>query len=373
MAGIYIHIPFCKQACYYCNFHFSTSHKQMLQMVAAIGLELERRKNYLQEAVETIYFGGGTPSLIAIDSLQLIIDNLEKNFTIDEKAEITLEANPDDIDEKMLLEWKTVGINRLSIGIQSFFDEDLKWMNRAHNSHQALKALQLATQYFNNITIDLIYGSPTLTDEQWLKNIDMALSFNIPHLSCYALTVEDKTALALMIERHKKENVDADKQARHFEMLVKRLTDKGFDHYEISNFAQPGFRSKHNSSYWNGKNYLGVGPAAHSYNGSFRRWNIANNALYINAVEKNLIYFEEEELTETQKLDEFIMTGLRTMEGIDFNDGRWKVIDGRTKNKIISSAKRWEENGNLVISGNNIRLTEKGKFFADGIAADLFQ
>lgn len=373
MAGIYIHIPFCKQACYYCNFHFSTSHKQMPQMLAAIGLEIERRKNYLHEPVETIYFGGGTPSLLAINDLRLTIDKLKESFVVEENAEITLEANPDDIDEEKLLEWKAVGINRLSMGIQSFNDEDLKWMNRAHNSQQALKSLQLATKYFNNITIDLIYGSPTLTDEQWLKNIEMALSFNIPHLSSYALTVEEKTALAIMIEKHKKQNVDTEKQARHFEMLVKRLCDAGFEHYEISNFAKPEFRSRHNSSYWNGKNYLGVGPAAHSYNGNFRRWNIANNALYMNAVEKNLIYFEEEELTETQKLNEFIMTALRTMEGINFLDNRWNTTDDRTKNKIILSSKKWEANDNLIITENNICLTEKGKFFADGIAADLFQ
>ena len=314
MAGIYIHIPFCRQACYYCNFHFSTSHKQMPQMLAAIAFEIEQRKNYLHEPVETIYFGGGTPSLLTIYDLQFIIDKLRQNFVIEENAEITLETNPDDIDEKKLSAWKSIGINRLSIGIQSFADADLRWMNRAHNSQQAIKSLQLATKYFNNISIDLIYGSPVLTDEQWIKNIDTALSFNIPHLSCYALTVEEKTALALMIEKHKKENIDAEKQARHFKILLKRLPAAGFEQYEISNFAKHGFRSRHNSSYWNGKNYLGIGPSAHSYNGKFRRWNIANNALYINAVKNNLIYFEEEKLTEIQKLNEFIMTHLRTIE-----------------------------------------------------------
>lgn len=373
MAGIYIHIPFCKQACHYCNFHFSTNHKLMPQMLAAIGKEAEWRKNYLNEKVETIYFGGGTPSLLAIHDLRLMIQKLKELFFVDDDAEITLEANPDDITQEKLIDWKHIGINRLSIGIQSFNDVDLQWMNRAHNAQHAIHCLQLATKYFNNITIDLIYGSPTLTDEQWKKNVELAVSFNIPHISCYALTVEPKTALDKLIIQQKKENVDADKQAKHFELLVQWMKEAGYEHYEISNFAKPNYRSKHNSSYWKGLPYLGLGPSAHSFNGTSRQWNIANNALYIQSIEKGELNFEKEELTASQQLNEYIMTSLRTMEGINFNDERWLITDDETKNKIISSAKKWETQGNIILKENFLRLTDKGKFLADGIAADLFQ
>lgn len=373
MAGIYIHIPFCKQACHYCNFHFSTNHKLMPQMLAAIGKEAEWRKDYLNEKVETIYFGGGTPSLLAIHDLRLIIEKLKDLFIVDDDAEITLEANPDDITEEKLIDWKHIGINRLSIGIQSFNDVDLQWMNRAHNAQHAIHCLQLATKYFNNITIDLIYGSPTLTDEQWKKNVELAVSFNIPHISCYALTVEPKTALDKLIIQQKKENVDADKQAKHFELLVQWMKEAGYEHYEISNFAKPNYRSRHNSSYWKGLPYLGLGPSAHSFNGSSRQWNIANNALYIQSIEKGELNFEKEELTASQQLNEYIMTSLRTMEGINFNDERWLITDDETKNKIILSAKKWEARGNIILKENFLRLTDKGKFLADGIAADLFQ
>ncbi|MDE3143537.1 MAG: radical SAM family heme chaperone HemW [Bacteroidota bacterium] len=373
MAGIYIHIPFCKQACHYCNFHFSTNHKLMPQMLAAIGKEAEWRKDYLNEKVETIYFGGGTPSLLAIHDLRLMIEKLKELFIVADDAEITLEANPDDITEEKLIDWKHIGINRLSIGIQSFSDVDLQWMNRAHNAQHAINCLQLATKYFNNITIDLIYGSPTLTDEQWKKNVELAVSFNIPHISCYALTVEPKTALDKLIVQQKKENVDADKLAKHFELLVQWMKEAGYEHYEISNFAKPNYRSKHNSSYWKGLPYLGLGPSAHSFNGTSRQWNIANNALYIQSIEKGELNFEKEELTASQQLNEYIMTSLRTIEGINFNDERWLITDDEAKNKIILSAKKWEALGNIILNETFLRLTDKGKFLADGIAADLFQ
>lgn len=373
MAGIYIHIPFCRQACHYCNFHFSTNHKLMQQMLAAIGKEAEYRKNYLSENIASIYFGGGTPSLLTIHDLRFTIEKLKKLFIVDDDAEITLEANPDDITEQKLIEWKTIGINRLSIGIQSFNDVDLQWMNRAHTAQHAINCLQLATKYFKNITIDLIYGTPTLTDEQWKKNVDLAVSFNVQHISCYALTVEAKTALDKLIVQQKKENVDADKQAKHFELLMQWMKDAGYEHYEISNFAKPGYRSKHNSSYWKGLPYLGLGPSAHSYNGTSRQWNIANNALYIKSIEQGELNFEKEELTAAQQLNEYIMTGLRTIEGINFLDKKWLSINGETKNKIILSAKKWEATGNIFLDENFLRLTDKGKFLADGIAADLFQ
>ena len=373
MAGIYIHIPFCKQACHYCNFHFSTSQKMLPEMLIAISNEAALRKNYLHQNINTIYVGGGTPSLLSNHDLRFMMEKLKSLFTIDEDAEITLEANPDDITEEKLISWRSAGINRLSIGIQSFFNEDLQWMNRAHNKQQALENLGLARKYFNNITIDLIYGSPTLSDEHWKENVETALALNIPHLSCYALTVEPKTALAKMITQQKKEDTDTDKQARHFELLMQWLKEAGYEHYEISNFAKPGFRSKHNSSYWRGEHYLGLGPSAHSFNGTSRQWNIANNALYIQGIEKGELNYEIETLTAKQQLNEYIMTGLRTTEGICFSDERWKLTDDSIKNRIIVSAKKWEASGNMLKDENSLRLTDIGKLLADGIAADLFQ
>ena len=342
-------------------------------MLHAIGKEAVLQKQYLTEKVTTIYFGGGTPSIVSDNDIAQLLFIMRENFDVDKTAEITLEANPDDITEEKLLQWKSIGINRLSIGIQSFNDDDLLWMNRAHHAKDAMDCLQLATTYFDNITIDLIYGSPTLTDEQWKKNVDTALAFNIAHLSCYALTVESKTALASMIAQQKKENTDADKQARHFDLLLSWIKNAGYEHYEISNFAKPGYRSKHNSSYWKGLPYLGLGPSAHSFNGSSRQWNIANNALYIQSIEKGILNIEREELSAAQQLNEYIMTGLRTLEGINFSDVRWKITDDTAKNKIITAAKKWQATDHLTIEEACIRLTDKGKFLADGIAADLFQ
>ena len=373
MAGIYIHIPFCKRACHYCNFHFSVSQNLLPQMVDAIMQEAELRNDYINENISTVYFGGGTPSLLSIGNLQLIIDKIYSLFDVDADAEITLEANPDDINEEKLKDWKTVGINRLSIGVQSFFEDDLEWMNRAHNATQAYKSIELAMQHnFNNISIDLIYGTPYLTDEQWLQNLETAKQLNVPHLSCYALTVEPNTALQKMIALHKKENVDAEKQSRHFEILMQWASENNYEHYEISNFAKPGFRSKHNSSYWQGKPYLGLGPSAHSYNGTSRQWNVANNALYIESINENIVPFEIETLTSTQKINEYIMTALRTVEGITT-----ERLNTLSNEKIISSimndAQKFIQQNLMVTENGALILTKKGKLFADGIAADLFR
>lgn len=372
MAGIYIHIPFCKKACHYCNFHFSTSHQQMPEMVKAIGNEAIIRQSYLTEKVDTIYLGGGTPSLLTKHEVKSTIEHLRELFEVAEDAEISLEANPDDITEDKLIGWKDAGINRLSIGIQSFFEEDLRWMNRAHNAAQAMACIELAQKKgFTNITIDLIYGTPHLTDEKWKLNVATALALHIPHLSCYALTVEPKTALAKMIATHPSENVDADKQARHFLLLTQWLSDAGFEHYEISNFAQPGFRSRHNSSYWQGKPYLGLGPSAHSFNGSGRQWNIANNALYLESLEKGIVPFEAEVLTAAQQLNEYIMTSLRTIEGISMK----RVTEdwGNEKQaQLINTAQKHILRGHLVLVKDILQLSAEGKFLADGIAADLF-
>ena len=373
MAGIYIHIPYCKKACNYCNFHFSTSLKGRNDFVAALLKEMELQKEYLQqEPIETIYFGGGTPSLLSEDELMAIFEKLFLTFSIDSDAEITLEANPDDISVTNTKHWKRAGVNRLSIGVQSFFEKDLQWMNRAHNAAQALNSVRTAQdQSLHNISIDLIYGTPTLTDDNWQKNVEQAISLAVPHLSCYALTVEPNTALNKMILQKKVENIHPDDQARQFVLLMQWMEKAGYEHYEISNFTIAGKRSRHNSSYWQGKKYLGMGPSAHSYNGISRQWNIANNNLYILSLAKNELSFEKEILTDVQLLNEYIMTSLRTKEGIDlnylsdqFNPSARKIIETKS-GKYIKDLKLKEETSRLI-------LTKEGKLFADGIAADLF-
>ncbi len=342
-------------------------------MVKAIGQEAVVRSNYINEKIETIYFGGGTPSLVKHPDLLLLMNNIYSSFTVDGNAEITLEANPDDITATNLSGWKTIGINRLSIGVQSFFDNDLQWMNRAHNAQQAYNSIELAMQEcFNNISIDFIYGTPSLTDEQWLQNLETADELNIPHLSCYALTVEPNTALKKMIAQHKKENVDAEKQSTQFELLMQWAAAKGYEHYEISNFAKPGFRSRHNSSYWQGKPYIGLGPSAHSYNGTSRQWNISNNTLYIESINKNIVPFEKEELSSTQKINEYIMTALRTQEGIELQHLN-QLSDEKITTDIINEAAKFIQQHLMERKEESLILTAKGKLFADGIAADLFR
>jgi oxygen-independent coproporphyrinogen-3 oxidase len=372
MAGIYIHIPFCRKACNYCNFHFSTTHHQIEPMMEAIEKEIVLQKDYLSETIDTVYFGGGTPSILTIAQLAKLLNTLRTQFTISPTAEITLEANPDDINSSKLLDWKLMGINRLSIGVQSFDETDLLWMNRAHTAAQATNCIQLAKEVgFDNITIDLIYGSPVLTDEAWKKNVDTALAFGIPHLSCYALTVEPKTALDKLIQKKEVAAVDPDKQAHHFILLLEWLSAAGFEHYEISNFALPGHRSKHNSNYWQGKDYLGIGPSAHSFNGKTRQWNVANNSLYLQSLAQNTVPFEIEILSIEQQLNEYIMTSLRTLEGLSlvYISTQW----GESFANIIEQAA-----SDLLIKGyanlvdNNLVLTNNGKLMADGIASDLF-
>ncbi len=341
-------------------------------MVAAILAEITLQQTYLEEPVQTIYFGGGTPSLLAIQDIKAILLHIKETFTVSPGAEITLETNPDDISVDKAFAWKELGINRLSIGIQSFCEEDLRWMNRAHSATQATDCIRIVQEAgFDNLTIDLIYGTPYLTDENWKYNFELASSFSIPHLSCYALTVEPNTALAKMISTHRSENVDPDKQARHFSLLMGWAACAGFEQYEISNFAKPGFRSKHNSAYWQGKPYLGIGPSAHSFNGTSRQWNLANNSLYIKGITLGQVPFEMETLTATQQLNEYIMTGLRTTEGISTEKIK-NVWGDDMMEKISISAKDPVKEGNLLHKDGWIRLTAKGKFLADGIASRLF-
>ncbi|MGZ3851652.1 MAG: radical SAM family heme chaperone HemW [Flavisolibacter sp.] len=372
MAGIYLHIPFCKQACTYCNFHFSTSLHYKDDLVKSLSVEAEREKEYLgAETVNTIYFGGGTPSILEVPDLEFLISNLFKQYSVAPGAEVTLEANPDDITSEKLAAWKKIGINRLSIGVQSFFEEELKWMNRAHNAEEAINNLQLARKEFDNITIDLIYGSPLLTDEMWKQNVQRAIDMDIPHLSCYALTVEEKTPLHKLINSSKVADVDNDKQARQFLLLMEWLRANGYEHYEVSNFAKPGYRSRHNSSYWKGEKYLGMGPSAHSYNGSERRWNVANNTIYIKAINEGSNQREVEILTTTQKLNEFIMISLRTSEGIDLEklEAEFGVQE---KMRLLQQVKKFAKHGLIQTKQSFIHLTDEGMLRADGIASELF-
>lgn len=374
MSGIYLHIPFCKKACHYCNFHFATSLHHQQRVVQAIQQEMELRRDYLGgETAQTIYFGGGTPSILPAATISGLLQALKNQFRVSAGAEITLEANPDDIEEEKLIAWKDAGINRLSIGIQSFFEEDLQWMNRAHHASQAEQCLQLATRYFDNITIDLIYGMPGLTDEKWKQNVDRALAFGIPHLSCYALTVEPSTPLDKLIRQARSPATDPEQQAAQFQLLMQWMEAAGYEHYEISNFSKPGWRSRHNSAYWQadaGAVYIGLGPSAHSFNGREREWNISNNINYAESVEQGIIPAEKEVLTAVQQLNEYIMTALRTMEGISLD--RLEKKFGVAGPEFMKKTLRFRENNLLKAAGDRIVLTAEGKLLADGIAADLF-
>jgi oxygen-independent coproporphyrinogen-3 oxidase len=341
-------------------------------MVQALAKEMVAEKGYLGgETIDTIYFGGGTPSLLEISDLKFLISDLDKHYPVALNAEITLEANPDDISLEKLQAWKESGIRRLSIGVQSFFEEELRWMNRAHNSQLAVSSLQLAITEFENITMDLIYGSPLLTDEMWKQNVDTAISLGIPHLSCYALTVEEKTPLQKKINAQQTQDVDNDKQARQFLLLMQWLREAGYEHYEVSNFAKPGFRSRHNSSYWKGANYLGLGPSAHSFNGTERRWNVANNSIYIKGINEANPVRETEILTPSQQLNESIMISLRTTEGIDLNkiEATWGKEE---KLRVENGLKKYVSHNLIKLQNNQARLTDEGMLRADGIAADLF-
>lgn len=372
MAGIYLHIPFCKKACHYCNFHFSTQTATIHAFVDALLQEIELQKSYINEPIETIYFGGGTPSLLNESQLKVIMDTIYSNFDVAANHECTLEANPDDMHPNKLAAWKQVGINRLSIGIQSFQASALTWMNRAHTVEQSHAAIEMAKQAgIQNLSIDLIYGTPTLSDEALMADLDWIQHYKINHVSCYALTVEDKTALKKLIEKGQIEAVDPEKQARHFAIVSTRLIAMGLEHYEISNFAKPGFRSQHNSNYWSGKSYLGLGPSAHSFNTISRQWNIANNALYIQGIANGQLNFEVEYLTEANRYNEYMMTSLRRMEGFDLD-----LIEARFGKHYldhsIAMIQAMRSKNIFQQDGNKYSLTNESKFLADGIASDFF-
>lgn len=372
MSGIYIHIPFCKQACHYCDFHFSTSMKKKEEMVLALAKEMELRKDeFEKEEVETIYFGGGTPSVLSIDDIRFLIHSVYQNYNVIENPEITLEANPDDLDEETILQFANSPINRLSIGVQSFFEDDLQLMNRAHNSEEAKRCLAVATQYFDNISIDLIYGMPNMSNDKWLKNIETALSFTIPHISSYALTVEPKTALHKMVKTGTISPLDDDLAQQHFHILIDKLQENGFVHYELSNFGKPNYFSKNNTAYWLGKKYIGIGPSAHSFNGKSRSWNVSNNSLYLKTIAENKVPSEIEILSKTDQYNEYIMTGLRTIWGVSLE--RIETEFGSSYLEYLhQQAEKYISDNLLAIENNILKTTKKGKFLSDGIASDLF-
>ncbi len=372
MSGIYIHIPFCKQACHYCDFHFSTSMKKKEEMVLAIAKEMQMRKTEFEnEVVETIYFGGGTPSVLQVSELRFLIDIVYKNYNVAENPEITLEANPDDLSSERIIELSKTPINRLSIGIQSFFEDDLMMMNRAHNSEEAKKCLEEATQYFDNISLDLIYGIPGMSNEKWKQNIETALSFGIPHISSYALTVEPKTALNKLIQTGKIAKPNDESAQEHFAILVETLEANDFVHYELSNFGKENYFSKNNSAYWLGKKYIGIGPSAHSYDGVSRSWNVSNNSLYLKAIQEDKLPNEFEILSISDRYNEYIMTGLRTIWGVSLERIETE-FGSEYLDYLHKQAQKFINDDLLFIDNAILKPTPKGKFLTDGIASDLF-
>lgn len=372
MAGIYIHIPFCKQACYYCDFHFSTNLAKKDAMILALKQELYLRKEeFKNEQIETIYFGGGTPSVLQTNEIELLVEAIYKNYKVIKTPEITLEANPDDLSARKINELSDSPVNRLSIGIQSFFDQDLKLMNRAHTADDAHSCIGEARKHFDNISIDLIYGIPGLTNTRWEENIAKALSYNLPHISSYALTVEPKTALKAFIDKGVIPDVNDETAQEQFYLLLEKLEAEGFVNYEISNFGKKGYFSKNNTSYWQGKKYLGIGPSAHSYDGKKRGWNIRNNSKYLKSINQEILPLEEETLTIADRYNEYVMTGLRTIWGISLKKIQ-KEFGNMYLEYLLKQSEKYIKEGLLFADKEMVGITKKGKFLCDGIASDLF-
>lgn len=375
MAGIYLHIPFCKQACNYCNFHFSTLLLTKAQVLAAMLEEIRLQQHFFpsKTMLHTIYFGGGTPSLLSIAEINTLFNCIEKYFLIAENAEITLEANPDDMTLEFLQQLKSeTRINRLSIGIQSFLEADLQYMHRAHNATEAITAIKTAQAVgISNLSIDLIYGTPTLNDEMWRENLKIAFDLNIPHISCYALTVEEKTALASQIKKKKTSAPEDEKTSAHFFILMEEMQQHGYVHYEISNFCQPNHAAIHNSNYWKGLSYLGIGPSAHSFDGEKRYWNISNNALYAKAILENKFEPAFEILSKTDKYNEYIMTAIRTIKGVDSTYISVQFGDIYLQHFLAEIA-AFIVQKDVVQTATTYTLTDKGKLFCDAISQQLF-
>lgn len=372
MAGIYIHIPFCKKACHYCDFHFSTKLDYQQAMVDTICLEINQRAVEINESLASIYFGGGTPSVLSKTQLQQILQTIQSNFKISPDAEITLEANPDDMKNDEMASWFELGINRLSVGIQSFNQSQLDWMNRAHTAEESLKCIEKASTIgFKSFSVDLIYGLPNLSNQGWVAALNTAVNLGVNHLSTYCLTVETNTALAKMVKTGKIKPLSDEKQSEQFIILTNFLTDNGWDHYEISNSCTPDNYAKHNTAYWQRKTYLGIGPSAHSYNGKQRKWNIANNQQYMKRINNNEAAFEVENLSIADQINEFILTGLRTKWGISQETlfTNWKHTFPKDEQELIN---QWCNNGLMNNRNNILTLTKEGRLYADQLASELF-
>ena len=371
MAGIYVHIPFCKQSCYYCNFHFSTSDKKRGEVLNAIEYEIAQKARLSHEKISTIYFGGGTPSILDVKQINSIINKIHQEFKVEENAEITLEANPDDLKINKVIDLSKTKINRLSIGVQSFIDRELKAMNRAHDSKKAMKSLELSKKYFDNISIDLIYGVPDSTLETWAYNLEVTMGFDVNHVSTYALTIEPKTALESFV---RKLIVDMPKEGliyKQYNLINEKLEPRGFINYEVCSFAKENFFSKNNSAYWLRKKYIGIGPSAHSFDGKSRSWNISNNKKYVEHINDGRSYHKREELTTIDQYNEYVMTGFRTIWGVstEFLETNFNL---KFKHYFIEKIQKHIDQKNIVLNDNVYTTTNKGRFLADGIASDLF-
>lgn len=374
MAGIYLHIPFCKQACFYCDFHFSVSQKWRTEILQCIELELKQKAAFFadNETIETIYFGGGTPSLLTPDEIYSLLSTIKNSYQVASNVEITLECNPDDLKSAYLSQLFKIGVNRLSIGIQSFDDAILKWMNRSHTNEQSLACIEAAGQVgFKDLTIDLIYGVPGLTDEKWIQTIDFALQLPINHLSAYGLTLEQNTPYAKLVTQKKYKKPSDESTSRHYEILVESIKNANWEHYEVSNYCKVRNYSKHNTSYWKQKKYLGVGPSSHSFDLNKRYWNVNSNAAYVKKVQANETTWEFEKLTEADKINELLLTGLRTQWGVNIEvlkeDFGYEVL-----NQHATEIAYWQREGQMILSKNWLKLTEKGWLFADYISSQLF-
>ena len=371
MAGIYVHIPFCKQSCYYCNFHFSTSDKKRGEVLNAIEHEIAQKARLSNEKISTIYFGGGTPSILDVKQINSIINKIYQEFKVEENAEITLEANPDDLKINKVIDLSKTKINRLSIGVQSFIDRELKAMNRAHDSKKAMKSLELSKKYFDNISIDLIYGVPDSTLETWAYNLELTMGFDVNHVSTYALTIEPKTALESFV---RKLIVDMPKEGliyKQYNLINEKLEPRGFINYEVCSFAKENFFSKNNSAYWLRKKYIGIGPSAHSFDGKSRSWNISNNKKYVEHINDGRSYHKREELTTIDQYNEYVMTGFRTIWGVstEFLETNFNL---KFKHYFIEKIQKHIDQKNIILNDNVYTTTKKGRFLADGIASDLF-
>ena len=371
MAGIYIHIPFCKQSCHYCNFHFSTSTKNKDEVLEAIEKEIKQKGQTTNEAISTIYFGGGTPSILDVNEINSIIKKIHKEFNVESEAEITIEANPDDLNKEKIINLSLTEINRLSIGVQSFIDKELKIMNRAHDSKKALNSIEISKKYFNNISIDLMYGVPESTLESWTYNLDTVSQFDINHISSYALTLEPKTALESFVRKLVVEMPEEELVYDQYNLINKKLEPLGFINYEVCSFAKENFFSKNNSAYWLRKKYIGIGPSAHSFDGKSRSWNISNNKKYIDQIKKGKSFYKKEKLSKVDQYNEYVMTGFRTIWGVSANFIE-NNFNSKFKNYFTDRIQKHIDQKNIIVKDDIYTTTNEGRFLADGISSDLF-